>query len=176
MCHAKSKKRRQKENLMKISLLKSLLGATVPLILAGGCAHTPRDEAAMYGPEPTLGLTPTSDTARARVYPGDVRPEGIIFPPTPAPTGVAESDWALGEALRGAFTTDWSLAPYPSDVSAIVEKDSKGTVKLRGYVPNDTDRQRLHTRIAEVPGVQKIDDQITVGLPENIGQTDVRNQ
>jgi hypothetical protein len=174
MCHAKSKKTATKENLMKISLLKSVLSATVPLILAVGCAHTPSNETAMYGPEPTPGLKPTSDIASARVYPGDVRPEGIIFPPAPAPAGATESDWALGEEVRGAFTTDWSLAPYPSDVSAIVDKNSKGTVRLRGYVPNDTDRQRLHTRIAEVPGVQNIDDQIVVGLPENIGQPDTR--
>ena len=128
----------------------------------------------MFGPAPTLGLTPTSDLTRAaRVYPGDVRPAGIIFPPAPAPAGVADNDWALGEELRGALTTDWSLAPYPSDVSAIVDKNSKGLVRLRGSVPNDTDRQRLHTRIAEVPGVQKIDDQVLVGLGEHTGETDI---
>ena len=173
---ARRAKTAAKENLMRISVLKTLLGATMPLLLAAGCAHTPRDEAAMYGPEPTPKLAPTSDVTRTRVYPGNVRPEGIIFPPAAAPAGVAEDEWALGEELRGALTKDLSLAPYPSDVSVIVDKSSKGLVRLRGYVPNDTDRQRLHNRIAEVPGIQKIDDQIVVGLPENIGQTDISDR
>src|SRR3954467_3569979 len=154
---------------MRTTALKMLLVVTLPLTFVVGCAHTRPDEAALYGPAPDLTLTTTSDRPVTRVYPSDVRPEGIIWPPAAAPSGAADGDWALSEEIRGVLTTDKSLAPYPSDVSAIVDKNNKGLVRLRGYVPNNHEKDRLHDRFAQIPGVAQLDDQIEVGLPDRPG-------
>jgi hypothetical protein len=63
------------------------------------------------------------------------------------------------------LTEEKTLAPYPSQISVAVDKNSKGLVELHGYVANDNERQKLHDRIAQVPGVLQIDDQIVLGLP-----------
>ena len=156
---------------MRKNNVQTLFCMALPLTFAVGCAHSPQQEADLYDPVDAAALTPTSARPVSRVYADDQAPQGIIARTTPA-KGASAEDWALGEELRGALTTEKSLAPYPSEISVAVAKDSKGLVRLRGSVPNDRERQRLHDRIAQVPGVLQIDDKVTVSLPVNPGNFD----
>ena len=157
---------------MRKNIVQTLLCVALPLTFAVGCAHTPKQEAELYEPVDSATLTPTSARPVSRVYADDQgRPRGITR--TAPAKGASAEDWALGEELRAALTTEKSLA-YPSEVLVAVDKNSKGSVKLRGVVPNDRERQRLHDRIAAVPGVLQIDDQVTVGLPVHPGALDSR--
>jgi hypothetical protein len=158
---------------MRKNVVQTLLSAAFPLAFAVGCAHTPQREAELFDPVDATALTPTSTRPVSRVYPDDAAPPGIIARTAPA-KGASDEDWALGEDLRGVLTTEKSLAPYPSDVSVGVDKNSKGLVTLRGFVPDETDRKRLHARIAQVPGVRQIDDRIVVKLSPHSGEGDTQ--
>jgi osmotically-inducible protein OsmY len=54
-------------------------------------------------------------------------------------------------------------------VSAEIVKGSNGSVILRGQVQNTSERKRLHDSIANLPGVNQVDDQVTVGSPNGNG-------
>jgi osmotically-inducible protein OsmY len=54
---------------------------------------------------------------------------------------------------------DKSLAPAPSNVITVV---SKGVVKMTGYVRSRRAAQELHERIASLPGVVAIEDELTL--------------
>jgi hypothetical protein len=149
---------------MRKHIVQALLSVTLPLTLVVGCADTRQQNAAVDRPAAGAAQTPTYIAAGSAVNADDATPEGIIGR-TPPPPGSSAGDWALGERLRGVLTEEKSLAPYPSQISIAVEKDSKGLVTLRGYVANDNEKQKLHDRIAQVPGVLQIDDQIVLGLP-----------
>jgi hypothetical protein len=144
---------------------KTLLTIALPVALAVGCASN-------------KGSGPTSDRPGDRVYAEGTAPEetprgGIIMPST-MPPGAASTDWALADAIRGTLTADRTLAPYPSDFRATVEKGANGKVKLEGTVPNEHERQRLHESIASLPGVVEVDDQIVIGGKVATGKADLR--
>ena len=149
---------------MRKNVVQALLSVTLPLTLVVGCTNTRQQNAELDRSAAGAALTPTYIGTGSAVNADDATPEGIIGR-TPAPPGSSAEDWALGERLRGVLTEEKSLAPYPSQISIGVEKDSKGLVTLRGYVANDNEKQKLHDRIAQVPGVLQIDDQIVLGLP-----------
>ena len=158
---------------MRKNNVQTLFCMALPLAFAVGCAHIPQQEAELYDPVDAATLTPTSTRPVSRVYADDQAPQGIITRTTPA-KGASAEDWALGEELRGALTTEKSLAPDGSEVAVAVDKNSKGLVRLSGFVPNDSERQRLHDRIAQVPGVVQIDDTVVVGLPVHPGNLDIQ--
>src|SRR5437660_4973511 len=109
----------------------------LPICCAVGCAthHT---------------VTQTSDQGSARVY---ATTNGIITPSMAAPKGVPASEWELSEGIRGLLMSDKSLAPYPSEVTVVVDKNTKGLVHLRGNIINTYERRKLRTRIEQLPGV-----------------------
>jgi hypothetical protein len=156
---------------MRKNVVQILLSVGLPLTFAVGCSNTRQQEAAVYSPAAGAALTPTGEiTGTARSNDAAV-PEGIITRTT-APSGASAEDWALGEELRGTLTSEKSLVPYPSEVCLVVDKDSKGLVRLLGVIRNDYDRQQLRDRIAKVPGVVRIDDQITVGFAQHPDRLD----
>ena len=131
---------------------KYLIGLTLPLVLAAGCAH---DRSAMGTSDNlrTTTFTPTSQSSAERVYAGDASPIGQYAPPPGAPA----TDWSLAEEVRALLTSDKKLAREP--MSAVVDK---GVVTLRGYAPNERDRERIEQAIAGLPGVTRVDNQLAV--------------
>jgi BON domain len=105
-------------------------------------------------PAPTV-VAPTSDSAAVRVYPDNT------VATTPPATGVAASDLSLANSVSQLLKTDSTLSASTDKVEARV-KD--GIVTLRGSVPTQTDREVLVDRIARLPGVAKVKDQLSVEL------------
>jgi hypothetical protein len=130
---------------------------TFPLVIAFGCAthHS---------------VTPTSDRGASRVY---AATNGIITPAMPPPTGVDASQWQLSEEIRGMLMSDKTLAPYPSEVTVVVDKNTKGLVHLQGNVSNTYERRKLRARIEQLPGVTQVDDQTVVGRQMPSGTVDL---
>jgi len=96
---------------------------------------------------------PTSDINANRVYSGDAANIGQYTPPPGAPS----SEWALAEQVRSALTADPKLAREP--VAVVV---NNGVVTLRGYVHNDSQRQKILAAVGALPGVTQVNDQMEV--------------
>lgn len=146
--------------MLKITV-RNLLLMTLPLTLAVGCMHS-------------RPLAPTSTRPVDRVYADGTTGSPIILPSVPAPAGASPAGWDLAQQLRGMFTADATLAPYPSEVKAIIDKESRGIVTLRGTIINPQERKRLHDRIAQVSGVTQVDDQLVVGAQSPQGDLDIQ--
>jgi hypothetical protein len=69
---------------------------------------------------------------------------------------------------------DRNLLPYPSKVVAAMHPTEKGTVGLSGAVPNGQVKRKLLARVAEVPGVTRVEDKVEIALPEKPGEVDLR--
>ncbi len=152
---------------MRNNLVQSLFLVTLPVVLLTGCAHSARQEADHYSLAPGAQLTPTS-RPDAGAYAGDSGNYNSLPPATTAePTSAGDA--VLADNLRRALIAEQSLNPYASGVSVVVDKSNKGLVTLRGAVPSEEVRQQLHQRIAAVPGVNQIDDQLVVGVPPEPG-------
>jgi hypothetical protein len=151
-----AKKTTKKQNSMLNHSIKSLLLCAVPCLVAAGCAH--RSESTATYSTPPAALTATSEGPDQRVY-ANAPDAPTVFPP---PTGAATKDWSIGEGIRELFIADKTLAPRPSSVTATVDKDAQGTVTLRGSVPNTRERQRIEERIAQIPGVEHINNKLDV--------------
>lgn len=147
---------------MRKHVVQILLSVGLPLTFAVGCSNTRQQEAAVYSPAAGAALTPAGEISGTGRSDDALAIEGITR--TTAPSGTSDADWALGEGLRGALTTDKSLAPYPDQVGVTVDKDTKGLVRVHGVMRNIYDRDALTNRIAQVPGVLQIDDQTVLGF------------
>jgi hypothetical protein len=151
--------------------LKNLFWLSLPLILAVGCAHTQTDKPAVYGDIPERSVAPTSFQPGQRVYVGQ---EGIAA--TAPPSGTSAEDWSLNEKLRSLFTDNKRLAPYPSEVTAVVDQKEHGVVRLSGYVKNEATRRRVHEAVTKLPGVTRVEDHMVVsGTHQPTGYLDLRS-
>jgi osmotically-inducible protein OsmY len=65
----------------------------------------------------------------------------------------------VGEAIRQMLMQDKKLAPPPSNVIATTHN---GVVTLRGTIPTRRTRETLVDRIAQLPGVTQVDDQLKI--------------
>lgn len=147
---------------MCMKSLKCLVWVSLPVLLAVGCAHHRPGAEPVYGAYSDEVLTATSARADQRVYSGEAG-VGTIAPEDAVPTGAHADEWALGEAIREMFMADRTLAAGSRDITAEVVKGSPGAVVLHGTVRNTHERRRVEERIASLPGVTQIDNQITVG-------------
>jgi hypothetical protein len=150
--------------------LKNLLWISLPLVLAVGCAHTETEKPVVYSDLPERPATPTSEQTATRVYAGQ---ESIT--PTAPPAGVSAEDWTLNENLRALFTSDKRLAPYPSEVTAVVDQKEHGVVRLSGHVVNTATRKRVNEAVAKLPGVTRVEDHMVVGSHMPTGYQDLRS-
>lgn len=137
---------------MKERVWKGFMGLALPLVFAAGCAHE-QSSPVTFTPVPTAALTPTSEGSAQRIYSGDSSPIGQYAPPPGAPA----NDWSLAEQVRALLTSDKKLAREPMAVVV-----NNGTVTLRGYVPNQRDREKIEQAVASLPGVAHVDDQLEV--------------
>jgi osmotically-inducible protein OsmY len=157
---------------MRRHVVQILLAVSLPLTFAVGCSNTRQQEAAVYSPAAGAALTPAGENSGTGNSDDALAPEGITR--TTAPSGASAADWALGEELRAALTSDKSLAQH-DQIGVTVDKDTKGLVRLHGVMQNNDDRQALTNRIARVPGVLQMDDQIAVGFGPKKGIVDLQN-
>src|ERR1043165_579180 len=102
-----------------------------------GCAHTQNDRAPAYSALPEREVAPTSNQSSDRVY--------------PAPAGVAAQDWELNEKIHALFLDNRKLAPPPSEVTAVVDQQNHGVVRLSGHVSNGIVRRRVIEEVSKIP-------------------------
>lgn len=134
-------------------MVPAFVSAGLLLVLISGCAHQSAQTQPTFSQLPPAPLAPTSDRGDTALAP---MANENIFSVAPPPGAPAE-DWALAETIRAELTKDKKLVHAPME--AVV---NKGVVTLRGYAPTQRARQQLHERIASLPGVQQVDDQIQV--------------
>jgi hypothetical protein len=142
-----------KKNLNRIAWL------SVPVLLAVGCAETRHDPSVSYSPALSESYSPTGPTA-SRVYPAE--PSNVTV--TAPPPGAGNQDWALAQQIQSVLMADRRL---DSQVAAVVRN---GVVTLRGGIRTTArERERLRDEIARIPGVVRVDDQLGVGDPTDLG-------
>jgi osmotically-inducible protein OsmY len=76
-----------------------------------------------------------------------------------AATGVSAADLAVGEKIREMLMEDKTLAPAPSNVITVV---SRGVVTMKGYIRSRRAAFELHQRIANLPGVVSVQDELVL--------------
>jgi hypothetical protein len=158
----------------------------LPLALGAGCVHSHRNPTYTVVPAPA----PVSSRPAVRVYPSETTtvvttpkvvtaPPAIVttpstvvtttpgiyteLPPDVPPTTVASSDnLAMAENIRQALSADPSLNSAARNARISVYN---GRVTLTGRAATDLERQRLHTALASLPGVSRVDDRLVVDLP-----------
>lgn len=134
-------------------IVPTFLSASLMLLLTSGCAHRSAQTQPTFSELPPAPLAPTSDRGDAAVVPVAGGNEFSVAPPPGAPA----EDWTLAETIRAELTKDKKLVHEPME--AIV---NRGVVTLRGYAPTQGARKKLHDRIAGLPGVKEVDDQIKI--------------
>lgn len=147
--------------------LKSLVWLSVPVLLAVGCAENRRDPSVSYSPALSDSYAPTSNRDTARVYPGTPSNTDVTAPPR----GANNQDWQVGQEIRSLLMSNPKLGNAP--MAATV---NNGVVTLRGTFHSERERQELRDEIARLPGVQRVDDQLTFGNPtSNLGVGEAKN-
>lgn len=152
------------------TVLKNGFWMSLPLVLAVGCAHTETDKPVVYSDVPERQVSATSARPEERVYAGQ---DSITA--TAPPSGVSSQDWTLNEDLRALFTGDKKLAPYPSEVTAVVDQKEQGVVHLSGRVINEATRKRVHEAVSKLPGVTRVDDHMVISRRQPTGYLDLRS-
>jgi hypothetical protein len=146
-----------------------LLGRTISLLsllLAFGCAQRPQG----YGGPPDTpaqdanATPPPPGNPAYGATPGPAEPSPLqqSAPPQPPPAAPADTDHVVAGAVHRLLNQDTFLAPGAKNVTA---KVNKGVVTLRGTVPSAHDRDMLAQRISQLPGVDKVDNQLQLEGP-----------
>jgi len=145
-------------------------------ILTSGCVYSHRNPPVVYSPTPAVitaepaivapsttvitpaptVVTPTSDRPVVRVY-----PETPIVAADTTPTTVPSADWATADTIRKVLVADPTLASAARNVRISV---LNGQVTMTGAVLTQHDRELLHSAIAGMPGVSRVDDRVQVEL------------
>jgi len=154
------------------AICKNVVWMAIPLSLALGCASSHTETQASYGQAATL--TPTSGEPEQRIYstvdPGTVNTSEDIDAP---PAGANAQNWQVAEAIREKMTQDKSLAPFGSSLIAEVGKDN--TVTLKGRVSSSSEKERVRDTIANVPGVNGVnDDALGIGRSTDKGTINMK--
>jgi len=118
----------------------------VTLCLGLGCSSTVPPVGRAYAPVAPGATTPTID--------------GGTTPASAPPPAISSMDAFVARAVRQTLKTDQSLASSAKRVSVSCRK---GAVTLEGAVPRADDRDLIVERIAKMPGVDQVNDHLTVG-------------
>ena len=153
---------------MSKTTLKNLFWTGLPVVLLMGCAHTETQTAPVYSALPT-GPAPTSDQPAERIY-----AEGNTTRTAP-PSGVAAEDWELNERLRALFLDNRKLAPPPSEVTAVVDQQNRGVVRVSGHVRNGVQRRQVIDAVSKIPGVNRVEDHLLIGIHQPTGTSNLRS-
>ncbi len=150
-----------------------ILGLSAFCFLMGaGCAHQWSEPSGKASSNPlTPALQPTSDSDAQRVYSSTVTaPDGGQATLTRTQPGASAEDQQIAEAIRKMTAADPNLIPFPSKVAASMDPASKGTVVLSGWVPTKAAKKKLIDRVAELPGVTRVEDKLQINLAPNPGE------
>jgi hypothetical protein len=156
----------------------------IPLALSAGCvSHRPL----VYSSTPDV-VTPTSEREAVRVYPSTTTtvvspPSTVVTAPavvttspaipgaplvvTEAPPNVAPStlvvadNTAVAERIRSLLAEDSYLNSAARSVRFSVYN---GRVTMTGRTGTNSERERLHSAIAAVPGVYQVEDRVSLNL------------
>jgi len=134
--------------------LKNIIWLSVPLLFAVGCSENGRDRSISYSPAITE-ISPTSDRLESRAYPDTSGNFNVAVPP-----GAAPQDWQVAQEIGSLLLADKKLGTTP--MGAVV---NNGVVTLRGCVRSRHEREQLVQAISQVPGVQRVDDQLNMKNP-----------
>lgn len=124
--------------------------------LACGCIESHRSRTVYYTPPPSTPTytpvppAPTSERPDVRVYSN---------PETPPAPNVAPGDVALANSISQTLKGDSHMADISSSV---LVKVRNGIVSLRGSVPTEQDRTEIINRVAQLPGVREVRNEIGV--------------
>jgi hypothetical protein len=136
-----------------ITRLLKIISYAFPLCLAAGCATNYPEQSTSYSthnkPKP-----PVCEFSLATAGSNCENPLLVQIP-----GGPCAEDRAIGEAIREMLMADRKLAPAPSNVITVV---SNGVVTMKGYVRSRQAALELHQRIAGLPGVQSVQDELTL--------------
>jgi BON domain len=116
-------------------------------VVPTGCIQSHRAPPVVYYAPATPVLTPTSDSPAPRVY------------APVAPPDVSPGDLSTAEAVQHLLNDDAHLAGASADVLVTVRG---GVVTLRGTTPTEHDRYEIVERVAKIPGIVKVDDQLGI--------------
>ena len=138
----------------------------------------------IYNGQVTLSGTTANQIERDRLHAAVASQPGVaqvidrvelstpvkVFTPAPmviaeAPTGIAarptSNDMALAESIRNMLATDGGLNSSARNVRISVYD---GLVNMTGTTVTQADRERLHSAIAGLPGVYRVNDKVEVDL------------
>jgi BON domain len=155
------------------TVFKNLLCLALPLGLAVGCAENRPQTEAMYGPDSSEMLTPTSSQPGQRIY-SDVPVEGPAAEINQVPPGANPANWAIADEIRQRLTSDATLAPYGSSLVASVGGD--GVVTLRGAINSPDEQKRVCDTIASLPGVREVKNELKFGTVERRTTLDIQGK
>ena len=154
---------------------KNLLWLALPLAIAVGCAQNRPESAAVYGPAPTVTLAPTSAEPDQHIYNnGGSTVEQSTVTVSQAPGGADPATWAVAQEIREKLISDPTLAPLGSSLIANVGKN--GVVTVQGTVSSPSEQQRVCDTLAALPGVQGINNQLSVGRVTGEGKLNMMGQ
>lgn len=132
----------------------------LPLVVAAGCVQSHRHPPVVYTTVPAAVVAPpapTSDLPAVRVYP-EAPPAA---PAVVTPPGISTQDLAVADSIRQVLKGQGALAGVAKNVEATVDG---GLVTLRGVVPTESDREEIASRIARLPGVDRLNNELRVEL------------
>jgi hypothetical protein len=145
----------------------------LPLSLAVGCAANRPETAAAYTPAPDAALAPTSTRPEQHIYNnGESTVEQSTVSVSQPPGGASPASWAVAEEIRQKLTSDPTLAPSGSSLVANVNRD--GEVTVHGTVSSRSEEQRVCDTISALPGVQGVNNQLSVGSTYNSGRLEIQ--
>ena len=131
--------------------LHRLFFSTLPVLFAAGCVSSHRPETASYSSPPATELSPSSNGYQEQVY-----HPGID---SWSSNAASAQDLTVGNEIRETLLQDKKLAPPPSNLVIVVHD---GVVTMRGTVPNRKEQQKIYDRLAQLPGVARVQDQVRV--------------
>ena len=153
------------------------VGIALGVSLFWGCAHQTEDASTGHFSDPNY--PPTSSRSTPRVYGTTTAtaPGGGLATLTitnaeasaggAAPAGPAERE--LIEEVRNLLIVDKNLVPHPSQVTATLHPEEKGTVVLSGTVLNEQTKKGVIDRVASLPGVTRVEDRMELNRPKDPG-------
>jgi hypothetical protein len=162
------KKLIEEKHMLKVTL-KNLLWIALPLGLAVGCAENRPETTAAYSPSPDAALAPTSARPEQHIYnSGDATVDQSTVTASQPPGGASPASWAVAQEIQQKLTSDPTLAPLGSSLIANVGKD--GVVTVHGTVGSRSEEQRVCDTISALPGVQGVNNQLSVGSTFDTGR------
>ncbi len=127
---------------------------SLPLLVASACSTMQRGETATEDQNAFTSLPAGASQAQTGVYP--TSPNGPLA--YSRPPGAPAADWKVAEEIRSTLMENRKMGRTPFTATV-----NNGTVTLRGYARTEGEKQQLEQMVAQMPGVQRVDNQLQIG-------------